>query len=364
MGIIKRVFHQLFQNRRNFSMIWIVFLIFVNSGCTGQQPNPETNLPETIITIFDSPTSSNTLAATQEIISTDPITEPIVPTENISSSYTPEPTLTFTPDLSATTTLTPTITLTPTRTIIPSRTPYPTRTIRPSRTPIPTNTPTPSLAFFRINNIGPFSFVTSPIRPEAIVSPGEDGLIIVELMGEDGRTITKENINYQSYLGRRFGIAPEVSFELERVSEYGRLSIYTKDRYSRMLALTSVDLLLLQLGSNKITPPKDLTEPYIIRRPAPGDTIQGGVIVVQGLARILSASPIIIECIDPDGNIVGDATVEVEAPNQILSHIPFEAYIPYSVDESTNIRFTVRQESASRLPGTLYLYSFEITLEP
>jgi len=176
--------------------------------------------------------------------------------------------------------------------------------------------------------------------------------------------ITKENINYQNYLGRRIGIAPELSFELQRVAEYGRLSIYTKDRFSRMMALTSVDLLLIQLGSNKISLPKDLTEPYIIRQPAAEDTIQGGMIVVQGLARILSASPIIIECIDPDGKIVGDARVEVEAPNEILSHIPFEAYIPYSVDKSTNIRFTVRQESASRLPGNLYLYSFEITLEP
>lgn len=354
----KRVIHQFFQNKRNFSIIWIAFLVFVISGCNGQQPNRESTLPETIITIFDSPTPSSTLSATQEIRSIDLITEAIDPSETIPTSLTPEPSQTYTPDLSATATLTPTITLTPTRTLIPSR------TLRPSRTPIPTKTPTPSLAFFRINNIGPFSFVTSPIRPEAIVSPGEDGLIIVELIGEDGRTITKDNINYQSYMGRRFGIAPEVSFELQRVSEYGRLSIYTKDRYSRMLALTSVDLLLLQLGSNKITPPKDLTEPYIIRRPAAGDTIQGGVIVVQGLARILSTAPIILECIDPQGNIVGDALIEVEAPNQILSHIPFEAYIPYSVDESTNIRFTVRQESTSRLPGILYLYSFEITLEP
>ncbi|MBW6472057.1 MAG: hypothetical protein K0B14_02935 [Anaerolineaceae bacterium] len=345
-------------------MICTVYVVLMISACNEQQPEPVPTLPETIIPILESPYPSNTSSATHEIISSDPTNETTIPPETITSSNTPEPTFTFTPDLSATITFTPTITLTPTRTRIPSRTPIPTRTYRPSRTPIPTNTPTPSLAFFRINNIGPFSFVSSPVRPEAIVSPGEDGLIIVELIGEDGRMITKENINYQNYLGRRIGIAPEVSFELQRVAEYGRLSIYTKDRFSRMIALTSVDLLLIQLGSNKITLPKDLTEPYIIRQPAAEDTVQGGVIVVQGLARILSASPIIIECIDPDGNIVGDARVEVEAPNQILSHIPFEAYIPYSVDESTNIRFTVRQESASRLPGTLYLYSFEITLEP
>ncbi len=370
MGNTKRVIYQLFKTRRRLLMICLAFLMVVISACSEQQPVPEATVPETIATIFDSPTLSITFSATPKIIPTDPITATFTPSETSTSTFTPEPTSTFTPDLSATTTLTatttstPTITLTSTRTRIPSRTPYPTRTLRPSRTPTLTQTPTPPLAYFRINNIGPFSFVTSPIRPEAIVSPGEDGLIIVELMGEDGRTITKENINYQSYLGRRFGIAPEVSFELQSVSEYGRLSIYTKDRYSRMMALTSVDLILLQLGSNKITPPKDLTEPYIIRQPAADDTIQGGVIVVQGLARILSTAPIIIECIDPEGNIVGDTRIEIEAPNQILSHIPFEAYIPYSVDESTNIRFTVRQESSSRLPGTLYLYSFEITLEP
>ncbi len=364
MGITTRVIHQPFQTRQIFLMICMVILVFLISACNGQQPDPETTLSETVITILDSPTPSSTFTATPEIISTDLATETTIPPVTITSSHTPDPTLTFTPDLSATITLTPTITFTPTRTRIPSRTPIPTRTFRPSRTPIPTNTPTPSLAYFRINNIGAFSFVTSPVRPEAIVSPGEDGLIIVELIGEDGRLITKENINYQNFLNRRIGIAPEISFELQRAAEYGRLSIYTKDRFSRMMALTSVDLLLIQLGSNKISPPKDLTEPYIIRQPAAEDTIQGGVIFVQGLARILSASPIIIECIDPEGNIVGDARVEVEAPNQILSHIPFEAYIPYSVDESTNIRITVRQESASRLPGTLYLYSFEITLEP
>ena len=364
MGNVKRVILQLFQTKRFLLMICLAFFMFAISACNGQLPEPEPTKPETIATIFDSPTPSITVSATPEIIPTDTLIETSAPSETVVPSFTPESTLTFTPDLSATITSTPTITFTPTRTRIPSRTPIPSRTFRPSRTPTLTKTPTPPLAFFRINNIGPFSFVTSPVRPEAIVSPGEDGLIIVELIGEDGRTISKENINYQSYLGRRFGIAPEVSFELQSVSEYGRLSIYTKDRYSRMIALTSVDLLLLQLGSNKTTPPKDLTEPYIIRQPAAEDSVQGGVIVVKGLARILSASPIIIECIDPEGNIVGDARIEVEAPNQVLSHIPFEAYIPYSVDESTNVRFTVRQESVSRLPGTLYLYSFEITLEP
>ena len=345
-------------------VVILVALMLLITACSGQPIVQNTPFSSATPTLFNSITPSITTSNTPTGTATEQPTETVTPSETTRPSATRRPTRTFTPDLSATTTLTSTNTLPPTNTRIPSRTPLPTRTLRPSRTPTLTETPTPPLAFFRINNIRPFSFVISPIRPEAIVSPGEDGFIIVDLMGEDGRIITKENINYQGYMGRRFGIAPEIEFDLGRVSEYGRLSIYTKDRYQRTIALTSVDLILLQLGRNKITPPNDLTEPYIIREPRADDTIQGGVIVVEGLARILSTSPILIECIDPDGNIVGDAQIEVEAPNQILSHIPFEVFIPYSVEESTNVRITVRQDSDSRLAGTLYLYSFEVTLEP
>ena len=359
-----KTFIEQFQSSRAKLFVLLVLLMFSFSACNSQPTLPENPEPTTTLILAESATPSVTHTKKPTRTPTELSTETITPTETNLPSRTPKPTRTYTPDLSATITFTTTNTLAPTDTKVPSRTPFPTRTLWPSRTPTLTETPMPPLAFFRINNISPFSFVTSPLRPEAIVSPGEDGLIIVELIGEDGRTITKENINYQGYMGRRFGIAPEINFELQRASEYGRLLIYTKDRFNRTIALTSVDLILLQLGSNKITPPKDLTEPYIIRKPRAEATIEGGVIVVEGLARILSTSPILIECIDPDGNIVGDAQIEVEAPNQILSHIPFEAFIPYSVNESTNVRITIRQDSDSRLTGTLYLFSFEVTLEP
>ena len=250
-----------------------------------------------------------------------------------------------------------------------------TSTVTPSNTPIPTSTPrtywsymtftpTPSTSYFRISNLGNFSYVLSPIFPEAIVSAGEDGLVIVELIGEGGRSITKENINYSNYIGQRFGIAPEIEFKLETLSEYGRLIIYTRDRYSRLMDLTSVELVLLELGSNSIVVPKDDTVPIIIRQPDEYEVVKGGVIHITGVARKLSDSPIIIECIDPDGNIVGDALVAVDTPTDIVSHIPFEAFLPYTVSERTNVRFTFRQDSTSRLPGVIYLSSFEITLEP
>lgn len=347
---------------RIIAILFALPIIF--SACSLNIPNTNNWFSEPTETETVSPSPSATGTVSPSNTATITATDTSIPESTETSTKTPRPSFTHTLDGSQITTFTQTITLTPTRIVIPTRTRFPTLTPRPSRTPTITQTPTPPLAYFRINNIGQFSFVTSPIKPEAIISPGEDGLIIVELFGEDGRTITKETINYQSYIGRRFGIAPSIIFIMENVSEYGRLMISAKDRYNRTIALTSVDLILLQLGSNKITAPKDLREPYLIRQPVEESIIQGGVIYVKGLASILTAAPIIIECIDVDGNIIAETKIEIEAPNQILSHIPFEAYLPYSVETSTNVRFSVRQESASRLPGTIYLYSFEITLEP
>jgi hypothetical protein len=128
--------------------------------------------------------------------------------------------------------------------------------------------------------------------------------------------------------------------------------------------LTSVDLILLQLGSNEITLPKDLTEPYIIRWPEEGDTIQGGMLQVRGVARILNSNPLLFDCIDQDGNLISSGEVTIHASSEGISHVPFEAYLPYQVENPTNVRLSIRQESASRLPGTISLSSFEITLAP
>lgn len=359
---------QNFPKKYAYVAILILISFFPITGCNVEVPDinhwfvePTTSpsispIPSTSITVTQSATNTFTSAPQ----SSD--NQPTEPTVTISP--TPRPSQTETLSETLTPSLSPTITLTATRTLIPTRTRYPTFTRRPTRTQTVTITPTPPLAYFRINNLGQFSYVTSPIKPEAIVSPGEDGVITVELIGEDGRTITRENINYSNYLGRHFGIAPSIEFDLEYVSEYGRLIISTKDRFDRTIFLTSVDLILLDLGSNDISSPIDLREPFIIREPDMEDTIQGGMIILEGLARTLNANPIIIECIDPDGNILCETQVEIEAPNQVLSHIPFQAYLPYTVEESTNVRLTLRQESASRLPGTIHLYSYEITLDP
>lgn len=354
--------------------ITIILGLLLLSACQDQTIDPRSWLASPTLTATASATSTETLIPSETpsptYLPSETPTESLTPPPTSTASNTPEPSLTATLDGSVTVTRTPTITRTATvtrtatRTRMPTRTRFPTFTPSPTRTPTVTLTPTPPLAYFRINNIGPYSMVVSPLKPEAIVSPGEDGLIYVEIMGEDGRSITRQGLDFSNFLGRHVGIAPEIFFELPVQSETGRLTISSLDRYSRSMWLTSVDLVLLSIGRNVITAPQNLNEPYIVRQPYEGNTIQGGLLRVEGLARIRNENPLIIECIDPNRQVICSTQVALTAHSDELSHIPFEVYLSYQVSEPTNVRLTLRQESVTSLPGTISLYSFEITLQP
>jgi hypothetical protein len=366
--MLKSVRPSLLKSKFLFLVCIALLSVFSLSACSDQGFDPRsyfsTDTPtptETLIpsnTATPQPTETATLLPTETIV----ITETPTPMETATNTVVPTSTPTL--DGSITPTLSPTRTPTATLTRYPTRTPRPTNTRRPTNTPTITLTPTPPLAYYRINNLAPYSMVTSPLRPEAIVSPGEDGLVYVTLIGENGRTIVREGLNFQNYLGRQLGIAPEIEFTPIGAAETARLVLSSVDRYGRTIALTSVDLVLLQLGSNQISRPSDLSEPYLIRQPDEGDTIRGGLLQVSGLARILSTNPLIVECISQDGVIISREEVQVRAPSDEFSHVPFEVFVPYEVSESTNVRLTIRQESDGRIPGTISLTSFEIILAP
>lgn len=208
------------------------------------------------------------------------------------------------------------------------------------------------------------SKVTSPFRVEAFVTPGDDGYVYLELIGEDGSTITQQSLDYRALISRSLWISPSVSFSISAVAETARLLIYVNDKYGRKIAISSTDLILLSLGSDEINPPAIIEEPYLIRYPKPGQTLQGGTLVVTGLVNPVNDSPVIIELIDQQNNVVGSVKIVVPPPSGDLSHTPFSVGVPYTVSGPTDVRLTMRQESTGRLPGTVELFSQEITLEP
>jgi hypothetical protein len=240
----------------------------------------------------------------------------------------------------------------------------PTWTSTASLTPTITLTPTPPFAYLQIKKPGLFSKVTSPFRVEAQVKPGDDGMVRLEIIGEDSRIITLLWLNNKANIGRRFWIAPSVEFSITAVAETSRLVMSVYDMFGRTIALSSVDLILLFIGEEDPNPPGSLLEPYVIWYPKRNEVVQGGTAWVGGLVQPVNDNPLIVELIDEDGNIVGRKQLQASQPEGENTHSRFDVGVPYSVNGRTPVRLTIYQESDQRIPGTVALNSQIIILEP
>jgi hypothetical protein len=190
----------------------------------------------------------------------------------------------------------------------------------------------------------------------------EDARVFIELVGEDGRVISRQVID-GARPGRQLWLAPELPFEIEAAAETARLQVSVRDGAGRLETLSSVDLVLLSVGRNEINPQAVTQEPFLIRRPKDDAVANGGVLVLEALARPVNESPLIIELINEYGTVLYIKQLIVPTPAGELSHTPFTLEIPYSVKTTTPVRLVIRQEG-SRIPGPVALVSVPVVLEP
>jgi hypothetical protein len=116
------------------------------------------------------------------------------------------------------------------------------------------------------------------------------------------------------------------------------------------------------MGEADINPAGDLLETIVIQQPSPNRLIQGGELIVSGLARPGSEQPLWVELIASDGRVVGSRLAGV-SPSQTVSHSLFATEVSYEVSAPTWVRLTV-SERGNRLPGEIHLSSVEILLSP
>jgi hypothetical protein len=269
---------------------------------------------------------------------------------------------------------TTTVALTPTRTPRASSTPLPTST--PTTTPTPTITPTSTvtptptatpvplipLSEIEINSPGPWSKVTSPFSLRALLVPGDGGKVTIELLGEDGRLLFRKISFLLEDLGRKAGMVEEIEFDIAAVAETARLQILVDDAFGRPRAISSVDLILLSEGVAEINVPGDLLAPVVVTDPLPDALIQGGTLILTGLARPIQDQFLVVELVSEQGKVVGNRVIEV--PNVVNNeHSIFVVEIPYNVDDPTRVRLTIR-ERGDRIAGAIHLLSMEVLLSP
>jgi hypothetical protein len=222
--------------------------------------------------------------------------------------------------------------------------------------PIPPQSP----AAIMILAPGPASKVTSPIRLNSYLTPGDKGNVHIELLGEDGRLLVRKVLTYIT--PTRLQVISEVDFEISAAGELGRLTVSTYDEAGRAIAVASVDLLLLSLGESDITPSSDRLDRIIIQEPAPRTLIQGGNLRVSGFIRPYREGSIWVELINAENIAVGYRLISITEPQE-TGHSPFSVEIPYTVAETTWVRLTVYQRG-QQIPGIVNLSSREILLSP
>ncbi len=272
------------------------------------------------------------------------------------------------PTLTAWRNNTPTPGSSPTPSRTPTRTAFPTRTFAPSAsptitdTPEPTATPTPPAPDNWLVRPGPLSKVVSPIKTELYALTGDRGMVNIELIGEDGRIITRHPLGYDRD-GRAIYVLPEIPFQINTVSEFARLQVHTEDAYGRTTALFSVELILLSVGREDITPPAFNQDPYLIRSPRSDESISGGKFTVEGRAHPVNESPVLVELIVESGKVIAHSEVNVPPPAAGQTHTPFQVDMTYQVTQKTPALLVIRQEG-SRIPGTVELTSRPVILLP
>jgi hypothetical protein len=174
--------------------------------------------------------------------------------------------------------------------------------------------------------------------------------------------LVRKVLQFSASPGRKVLLLTELDFEISAVAEVGRLSISVDDTAGRITDLASVDLILLGSGVPDLNPAGDLLAPLVIDEPPPETVLEGGQLVVTGLARPASAQPLKVELIDGRNVIIGERLVAV-AEGPAGEHRPFATEVTYRVEEITRALLVVR-ERGDRIPGTTQLISIEVILAP
>ncbi len=306
----------------------------------GQTTTPSAT-PTWVTTAADfppvSPTSSPDEVTTQDQNSPTPLAFE----QTITMS--PAPSATRTPDLSAT------------------------ATPRASRTPTITPTPTIPPAGVQINSPGPMSKVVSPLDLTGNLHTEPSGNYHVELWieplqpGGEPRLLYKEVQRIISSPINWLYLDQEIQFELTRVSEFGQLRITVLDTFGRAVSINSVDLILLSMGTSNITPPSPKTEPIVIHEPTDNQLIQGGKLIVSGVA-MPDSGVLLVQLVTADGTVVGYKEVFVTASPD-GNYVPYTVEVPYQVEKPTWVLLQI-SESGTRITGINHLSSVQVLISP
>ncbi|MBN1263988.1 MAG: hypothetical protein JXA25_00740 [Anaerolineales bacterium] len=210
---------------------------------------------------------------------------------------------------------------------------------------------------------GPASFVTSPFRIIGRSGPTWNNRVVIDLVGEDGRLVSRTSTYLNALPGYIGPFAAEVEFEIESVSEQARLEVYTHSRRDgQVYRMASVEIFLLSTGRSLIHAAIDGPERLAIFSPRTDAVVSGGSVQVNGAGWVDSDLPLIIEVCDRMGDTIASTTTFMDSPGTGQTGV-FSAEVSYAVEVSQPGRILVYEQSTD-VPGFIHISGVDVWLKP
>ena len=227
-----------------------------------------------------------------------------------------------------------------------------------------TSTAPPPLpdADIQIFRLGELSKVVSPISARVYFQRGYVGPATAELHGEDGRLLARQMKELVANPQAWADITFKIPFEIGAAAEAGRLVIRSNDAFGRPAAVNSVSLVLLSRGTNDFNASDALQKKIIIQQPAENSLVQGGKLLVAGMARTASSQMLRVQILAEDGRIVGSRLAAL-AEHKAGEYAQFAVEVPYTVADLTPVRLIVF-EDGGQISEFLHLASVLLQLSP
>jgi hypothetical protein len=226
--------------------------------------------------------------------------------------------------------------------------------------PLPISIPKEKIAILRP---AAGSNITSPFRVNGYAGPSWNNRVELRLIGEDGRLISS-SIGYILALPGNSGpFTLEMEFDTNMIAEMARLEVRTfSTEDTKMDHMASVDLILLSIGAPLVHWTIHGPEQITILSPQQYDTVRNGITIVKGVGWVNDDSPLHLEVLDHDGNVVGTSLVQIDANSPGMAGT-FESQIQFQIDEAQLGRI-VLYEASQTIPGMTHYASVIVQLRP
>ncbi len=232
----------------------------------------------------------------------------------------------------------------------------------PTPTSIPPSVSVP-LEELSILSPGPGSMLNSPIQVKGYGGPSLNNRVQVQLIGEDGRLLSKGYSFLYSYPGTPGLFYIRMPFESQFVAERAWLEVRSFDDIFGILQhLTTVEVTILSTGSDRIYTAIQGAEKLTIFQPREEKVIAGGSVLIQGAGWVDQDVPLRIEIINRAGDILGSGQVELDAP-AVGQLGTFSVEIAYQTLYQQWARIGV-YELHDEVPGLVHYTSVGVWLGP